>query len=87
MALVFPVFMLGTIIVSVIQTWVYVNTRSVLINVLLHATVNLMGAIGSPFPMTTALLGALALIVVAMHGLGLSKERRSAGSSARAFLE
>ncbi len=78
-ALAFPMFLLGAIVISVLEAWVYVNTRSVLLCALLHSTVNLMNMLGSPFAVSTGLLTVVAVIALVALGPKLSRKQASRG--------
>jgi membrane protease YdiL (CAAX protease family) len=63
-----PAFLLGSVALSVLQTWVYQNTRgSVLLAVLIHWLTNLT-LTQAPFTMISGALAIVAVIVVAVYG-------------------
>ncbi len=65
-----PVFLLNSLALSVIMTWLYQRTRGdLLLMILVHLTANYCGAIGVPFNAEVSAEVACAVLIVAGGGL------------------
>ena len=66
-----PVFLINSLSLSVIMTWLYLRTRGdLLLMILVHVMANYCGAIGVPFSAEVTAEVACAVVIVAAGGLG-----------------
>ena len=65
-----PVFLLNSVALSVMMTWLYLRTRGdLLLMILLHVAANYCGAIGIPFHAEVGVEVACAALIIACGGL------------------
>ena len=76
-----PTFLVNSLALSVIMTWLYQRTRGdLLLMILVHVTANYCGAIGVPFNAEVSAEAACAALIVASGGLRAAR-RGDHGSS------
>jgi membrane protease YdiL (CAAX protease family) len=76
----FPVFLAGSVALSVLMAWVYQNTQgSVLFAVLIHWLFNTHSLPRGPLPILTAVLVVVAVAIVACYGPSLTSPADNPG--------